>query len=62
MTSRYTVLCGRTLVAEAVLRHVCVSHGTTEKRPWPEYMSRALEAHITAAPPAPGEETARPAR
>jgi acyl-CoA thioester hydrolase len=50
MTSRYTVLRGDTLLAEAFLRHVCVTHGTTEKRPWPNDVRRALERYVSNAP------------
>lgn len=46
MTSRYTVLSNQTLVAEAFLRHVCVTHGTTEKLPWPEPVRLALEPYV----------------
>ncbi len=49
MTSRYTVLCGDILVAEAFLRHVCVAHGTTEKVPWPDDVRRALERYVSQA-------------
>jgi acyl-CoA thioester hydrolase len=49
MTSRYTVLCGETLVAEAVLRHVCVAHGTLEKLEWPDAVRQALERHVSSA-------------
>jgi acyl-CoA thioester hydrolase len=49
MTTRYTVLCGQTLVAEAFLRHVCVAHGTTEKLAWPDEVRLALERHVSTA-------------
>lgn len=48
MTSRYTIRRGQTLVAEGFLRHVCVSHGTTEKQPWPEDARQSLERFIRA--------------
>jgi acyl-CoA thioester hydrolase len=46
MTSRYAVLRGETVVAEASLRHVCVAHGTTEKLPWPDDVRRTLEPYV----------------
>lgn len=49
MTSRYRILRDDTLLAEAFLRHVCVSHGTTEKRPWPDRVRRALQLRAPEA-------------
>jgi acyl-CoA thioester hydrolase len=62
MTSRYTIRRRDTLVAEAWLRHVCVTHGTTEKLAWPDPVRRALEAHASMAqsPAAAGDEETAP--
>jgi acyl-CoA thioester hydrolase len=61
MTSHYTVSRQDTLIAEGFLRHVCVSHGTTDKQPWPDEARRALQRYVPSDEPAPaaGESAGR---
>jgi acyl-CoA thioester hydrolase len=47
MTTRFVVRRAETVVAEGFLRHVCVRHGTVQKRDWPDEVRRALSAYET---------------